>query len=347
MGIFDSVKGSLDAKEAELKGEKWISKVKDKSTGQWKDLDGWTNVYEPKAEKKEESKQEKAAKSMALDLAFDKVGEGLTAALIKIMMEAAATILGKASQVILAVDPTLAKVLSSTSAIILTFRFDTKSTNKTSQFAFLRKAACRDLTEILHVLISDKGAAQITADIKTQLDQQKTANKSMIIEKVEQLVGNADAMLDAKVLEVEGKLGGLKVAADGIVGADKLTAAKAKADEATGGAMALPDKDAAKVQKDDAIAQFLAMFKEILVSKMEQIDEMVEVQLEKFIKAVEMASKMHGNVKGKKTPEEMADEMSALTETQYKEAQKRVSIEVRRVLNIIKAMVINAQLDNE
>ncbi|CAB9506718.1 expressed unknown protein [Seminavis robusta] len=336
--VFDKAKKAVEAKEAEIKGQKWLSEVKQQD-GQWKDLQDWKDTYEPQKEKKEKTEAQKKMAAKAVDAAFDKMQEGLSKAIFQIMMEAASTLLGTTNKLIVASGKDakqLPTILTSTNAIILSYRFETPK--KINKFGYIRKTACLDLTKTLHFLLPERGAAQVSEDIRTVLAQHKEATRADVLQKVNSLLGNVSDAMDEKGQAVERAV----KSASNTIGADKVTAATTKVSEATG-----MTPESLKAQKNDIVAQFGSLFQGILVSHMEQIDALLHDVIDKVIAAMEIAIQMNNKLASAKakTPEELQDVMVEIIDKQYKLAQKRLNGEIQKVINMIKALVQNAMID--
>jgi hypothetical protein len=357
--MLNKAKKALEAKEAEVKGQKWLAEVKDGS-GQWKGLEHWKEKYEPKKEKKEDSEMKKVTKEKAeekgLDIAFKKMQEGISKGLLKVILEVSSTLLGKACQI--AKDPFVPKVLSSMNGIILSYRFSTEK--KARKFAFIRKEACGDLAKILEDLLPSKRPSEITIDLQELFQKQKIDIRTVIKQKVDLLLAFADNEIDTKMKDAEGQVDALKLQADAAigmakdeVGEEKLEAINSQGEALTGlkapDINVLPDKALVKGQKDDVVAQFGGMFKDLLVHKMDQIDEWLGDYVEKFMTALEMAIKLQGQVAGQesKSQDELRDETVTVVENLYAEAQQQLGQEVQKVLVMLRAMIFSAAVDDD
>lgn len=358
--MLEKAKKALDAKEASVKGKSWLSEVKE-DDGNWKDLEGWKASYNPpKKEKKEDSaaKKEKKenAKAKALELAFRKIQTGISKQILTIMLEVASTLLGKTAAVAASMDSVpLSKLLSSVNAVVLSYRFDTSKKNNAStrKFAFLRQEACAEFTAAVYELLPQgQGPAPVTADIRKLLEDQKAFTKALLMQQIDALLGKASDKVDEKCMEAEAiEVTAVNTAKDKL-GADKINVIikKTQGELAKVGLSAddaVPDfKSQVTTQKDDLIANFGAMFKDLLLSKMETLGETLNKYVEEVLAVLEAVMKT-SDMKNTKSLPALTKEMMVVVDLKYNEVKETISAEVQKVLDMLSAIVASKSGDEE
>jgi hypothetical protein len=356
---------ALVDKEVELFGELWLAEVQDER-GTWKDIQGWKDQYEPSSTnaKKHDAEsvtdpqssapQTVTLRTMAVDLALDKLQQDSTTNLMNVMMEVSATFLGQARDELptaadnqeLAHD--MSQILSSMSAILLSYRFDDDSITTTRKFAFIRKEACRQLTRLFHARLQEKTVPEISGEIRTILTAQNQRMRTLILQQFELLVKLVDGHVNQKAQEVASQVDTAVVVANGAVAVANGSKGDTTTNVTIDQAKIKAEQETLLQQKDILMTKFATVFQELLLGKMERLDQMIQSHVDAFLLALDAAQKVTetaANVKGK-TPEELTEAMVPVLEQRYQEAKEAVSSQVQAVLLLVRALLITDDNDD-
>jgi hypothetical protein len=204
----------------------------------------------------------------------------------------------------------------------------------------------------VYEILPKEGPAPVTEDIRKLLEEQKSFTKSLLMDQIDVLLGKASDKVDEKFMEAEGiEVTAVNTAKDKF-GADKIDVVieKTQGELAKVGLSAPHDAPAFKsqvtTQKDDLIANFGAMFKELLLSKMETLGEALNNYVEAVLTALEAVMKTC-DLKNKKSLTTLTNETMVVVDLKYNEAKDKIASEVQKVLDMLSAMIAAKSGDEE
>mmetsp|Transcript_18151 Transcript_18151/g.49545 ORF Transcript_18151/g.49545 Transcript_18151/m.49545 type:complete len:622 (-) Transcript_18151:493-2358(-) len=242
------------AQAVEARKKEWIEEVVDIESGDWKPLSEWTRQYSEKKKKKipveltDDPSDAFHARMQAKLLHFTmmRVQSGISSKLIDVVLEVTSISLSHSQTVatkqqqagkVFASDLNFSKLLNTSSAIALSYRFDKKASQR-QQFAFLRRKATDELTDLLIPTLmkvkeskqrkeerrrldiddsrtgeykidaaddDDNIVAQVAQDLKAMILSQKEFVRSLLEKKVDEALFQASASVDQGLDHVQQK----------------------------------------------------------------------------------------------------------------------------------------------
>lgn len=336
--LLNRAKQAVEKKEVQMRGSAWLAEVHNDNDDDatWKSLEEWAALYEPKKEKKPDSERRKAAKAKvaakAKEVVLEKINKSVSKKLFLILLEISSTVLTKAESQ-LCQDPVLSKLLNNVNAIILSYRFESKSKTP-RKFAYMRNVATDHLADALEPLLR-KDFTPLLGKIRVTVGSLQTDVQVLVSNHVDLLLNTASTKVDEtvenKLAEVDEKLAHVQV------GLSAAGVAPPPTEDVKSAAL-----KQGKDTKDDLVATFGVMFKDVLIGKMETLTDTI-VKLIRML--VEKADAIFAQY-NKKRDEKIHEEMHQLVEDMYASAVKQVADEVRKIVDMM-AAIMDAGDDDE